>query len=213
MDTEREKQVVADGYDAIADAFAAWSEAVVDPVRDRLFDRFCDMLPTGASVLDIGCGSGVPWTRRLADRCAVVVGVDISPVQAEAARHNVPTADIRTGDVMALHMPEQSMDGVVALYATGHLPAAEHEALLLRITGWLRPGGILLASFPAGIDVGWTGEWLGAPMFFSGLGTDAYRRLLAAGDWDVLADEEALVREPDGEARFLWIIARRQPRA
>ena len=71
---------MADGYDASADAFEVWSEAVAGPVRDGLFARFLEMLPADASVLDIGCGSGAPWTRRLAERCGLVVGVDISPV-------------------------------------------------------------------------------------------------------------------------------------
>ncbi|HEY3577156.1 MAG TPA: class I SAM-dependent methyltransferase [Gaiellaceae bacterium] len=60
-------QIVADGYVAMGEAFAAWREEIV-----------------GARVLVVGCGGGTPETRRLVERFALT-GVDISPRQVERA--------------------------------------------------------------------------------------------------------------------------------
>lgn len=207
MEGDRAKSIVAAGYDAIVDDYARWSARVVDPVRDRLFDRWVAMLPSGTPVLDIGCGSGVPWTRALAERFDVT-GVDISPRQVAAARRYVPGATFVVGDMATLDLEEGAFGGAVALYSVGHVPAAEHRVVFERLARWLQPGGLLLASLPAEASPGWTGPWLGASMHFASLGADAYRSLLRELGWVVLADEAAVVEEPEGPARFLWVLAR-----
>ncbi len=51
-------------------------------------------------------------------------------------------------------LPPASFDAVVALYSMAHLPRERHAALLARIAGWLRPGGLFLASLGAGDRAG-----------------------------------------------------------
>jgi SAM-dependent methyltransferase len=206
--SDRAKAVVSSGYDAIADEFVDWSMKVVDPVRDRLFGDFVALLQTGATVLDIGCGAGIPWTRALADRFDVT-GIDISPRQIEAARGNVPSATFIEGDVSSASLEEGSFDGAIAFYSIAHLPVDEHRPLFDRLARWLRPGGVLLASVPVAESAGWTGDWLATTMFFASLGADAYLVLLRDLRFELLAVEETTAEEPEGPARFLWVFARR----
>jgi trans-aconitate methyltransferase len=56
-----------------------------------------ERLPSGADLLDLGCGAGLPTTARLAQRFTVT-GVDISPRQIERARINVPDATFINAD-------------------------------------------------------------------------------------------------------------------
>jgi hypothetical protein len=56
---------------------------------------------------------------------------------------------------------------------------------------------------------GWTGEWLGQPTFFAGFEPDTNRRLLADAGLVVLRDEVVTIREPEGDATFHWVLARR----
>ena len=88
--------IVAAGYDELGDRFERWAAMVHDPVRDRLFDQLFERLPDRAPVLDVGCGSGIPWTARLAERFEVT-GIDISPRQVEAARRAVAVGMAREG--------------------------------------------------------------------------------------------------------------------
>ena len=88
--TRNPKEIVARGYDAIALRYAEWAGQVESPALDWLRELDSRLLDD-ASVLELGCGRGVPGTRELARRHRVT-GVDISAVQIELARHHVPEA-------------------------------------------------------------------------------------------------------------------------
>jgi predicted TPR repeat methyltransferase len=201
------KEIVARGYDAIALRYAEWAGRVDAPTLEWLRD-FDARLPDGANVLELGCGRGVPSTRELARRHRVT-GVDISAVQIELARHHVPEAGFVQGDAADLDVAPGSLDAVVALYFFGHVPAHEQRELLHRIAGWLRDGGLLLATFAAGepgedVDE----DWLGAPMFFASLGGDSYPPLLREAGLDLVREEVVVQHEPGhGDVSFLWVLA------
>jgi hypothetical protein len=106
-----------------------------------------------------------------------------------------------------LEYPDQSFDGIAAFYSLLHLPSQEQPLMLDRIAGWLRPGGVFVASFPTGGEGDWAGEWLGVPMFFGSLDSATYRRLVAEAGLHLVLDEVVSIREPEGDATFLWIMA------
>jgi 2-polyprenyl-3-methyl-5-hydroxy-6-metoxy-1,4-benzoquinol methylase len=61
-------------------------------------------LEQGSSVLDVGCGAGIPLTRMLAETFDVT-GVDISTRQIELACCNVPNGRFITADICSLDFP------------------------------------------------------------------------------------------------------------
>ena len=67
-------------------------------------------------------------------------------MQIQRARRLIPAATFLHADITDLTRPAATFDAVVCLYALIHLPLEEHPPLLGRITGWLRPGGWLLAT-------------------------------------------------------------------
>ena len=158
-------------------------------------------------MVDLGCGAGVPTTARLAERFAVT-GVDVSAEQLRRARRLVPAARFVHADMTAFDPGEESVDGVTACYSLTHLPADHQPAMLRRIAGWLRPGGLVLASLGTG-GGDWSGEWLGVSMFFSSIEPDAARAALTEAGLEIELDETATIHEPEGDATFLWLMARR----
>jgi SAM-dependent methyltransferase len=204
---DERKAIVEAGYDAVAERYLAWIGRVEGDPRNRFLEAFSQLLPDGAAVLDLGCGAGVPSTRRLAERFDVV-GVDISTAQLRLARENVPTARFVHGDASTVSFPDASFAGVVALYVISHVPRDEHADIFRRVAGWLQPGGVFLAVLGAGGLPDWTGEWLGVPMYFSSFDADTNRSLLAAAGFDLLLDEIVEMREPDGDVAFLWALGR-----
>ena len=56
---------------------------------------------------------------------------------------------------------------------------------------------------------GWTGEWLGAPTFFSSFPPETNTRLVLEAGFKILRDQLVTFREPDGDATFQWILAMR----
>ncbi len=207
---DHRKAVVAQGYDALGGDYLVWASSFADPARNRMLDEFSARLASGARVLDLGCGPGMPTTKVLASRFEVT-GVDISEAQLEAARRSVPEASFVHGDLTQIDFPPGSFDGVTAFYAISHVPREEHGPLFERVARWLVPGGLFLATLGSRDDPDWTGEWLGQPMFFSSHDADANRRLLSAANFELLIDEVIETREPDGAVPFLWVLAQRRP--
>jgi SAM-dependent methyltransferase len=202
------KEIVARGYDAIALRYAEWAGQVDSPVMEWVRDLDA-RLDDGADVLELGCGRGVPATRELARRHRVT-GVDISAVQIELARHHVPEASFVHADAMELEVAPVSFDAVVALFVFGHVPIEEQASLIARIGHWLRDGGFFLGTFGAG-DAGEeiTVDWLGAPMFFASLGSEAYPPLLRDAGLEPVRDEVVRQHEPGhGDVSFRWILSR-----
>jgi len=201
------KATVQAGYDELAPRFGDWMARVEGDPWERFLEQLADHLEPGARVLDLGCGNGQK-TARLAGRFDVT-GVDLSEEQLRLARTEVPGATFVQADFAELDFPTKSFDAVTAFYSISHVPREEHRSLFAEIARWLRPGGLFLASLSASGTSDWTDEWLGVEMFFSGHDADTNRRLLRELDFELLIDDEVTMREPENDATFLWVLARK----
>jgi SAM-dependent methyltransferase len=202
------KRIVAEGYDRMAERYLAWSDLKPSPARLRYLALALELIPPGSDVLDLGCGAGVPMTAALAE-ASTVTGVDISATQLAMARRNVPGAAFLHADMTALTFEPMGFDAVVAFYSLTHVPRDEQTELLGRIRGWLRPGGLFLASMGADDEPGDVeADWLGVDMYFSHFGAKANRRLVEGAGFVVERSELAIEPEDRHDARFLWVVAR-----
>jgi SAM-dependent methyltransferase len=98
-----------------------------------------------------------------------------------------------------------SFDAVGAFYSITHVPPAQQGPLIVSIATWLRPGGVLIASFGAGAAGEWTGEWLGSEMFFGHCGEVETLRYLA--DAGLRVRHSSVEKQDNEEAAFLWVEA------
>jgi cyclopropane fatty-acyl-phospholipid synthase-like methyltransferase len=202
------KQIVAEGYDAISDRYFEWASTFHTPAM-RWLDDLLARLDDGSEVLDLGCGRGVPFTQKLARRHRVT-GVDISPRQVELARSLVPEATFVAADATSLEQPPESLDAVVSLFMLGHVPREEQGPLLRRIAGWLRPGGLLLATMATGGTEEVDPDWLGAPMYFASHTPAQNRALVHAAGLELLRHRVIPHHEPGhGDVSFMWLLARK----
>lgn len=203
------KEIVAQGYDRIAKRYAEWSPGVRVEERERYTAMLLDSLPEGADILEIGCGSGVPTTQRLARRFQVT-GVDLSAQQIKLARQHMPEATFIHADMTALNFPSASFDGVAAFYAITHVPREQHEGLLRSIARWLRPGGLFMASMGVGPMEGEVEEdWLGAPMYFSHFDGQTNRELVERAGLEIETANVEVADEDGTDVSFLWLLARK----
>lgn len=204
------KRVIETGYDAMADRFAAWQQEIEGSTRIERIEALLALLPDRPEFLELGIGAGVRSSRLLAER-GRLTGVDVSAEQLRRARERIPGATFLHADFTELELEPGSFDAVVAAYVLNHVPQDELGPLLHRVAVWLRPGGYFLATFPTNDNPGWTGEWLGVEMFFAGFPPAENRRLVEAAGLEVLEDEieVSIEPEPDGEARFQWVLARK----
>lgn len=202
-------RLVAAGYDAVADAYAALEQDGSEWPRSRRVADLVRRLADGCSVLDLGCGNGVPVARDLVAAGLTVTGVDVSEGQVRRARAAVPNATFVVSDLRALTFPEAAFDAVVSLYAIEHVPRSDHLDILRSTLRWLRPGGLLLLATEDADEEGVVAEWLGAPMFFSARDAQTVCALAERAGLEVLQAEVEAQLEQGVEVPYLWLLARR----
>jgi SAM-dependent methyltransferase len=203
------KRIVSSGYDRVGDTYAQWTSRSATDSRQRYTDLLLEKLPAGATVLDLGCGAGIPTTRALAARFQVT-GADISARQIERARRKVPDAAFVHGDMATLDFPQASFDGIAAFYSIIHVPREGHAALLRRVAGWLRPGGLFVATLGAGsTEAGYEADWLGAPMYWSHFDAATNHRLVEEAGFELESAREETEDEDGAPVTFMWVVARK----
>lgn len=205
------KRLVADGYDAIGEAYTAHVVEWRTPDDEWYLETLEEHVPQGATLLDVGCGAGIPTTGRLAKRFDVT-GVDISPGQIARARKNVANARFVTSDIAKVDFPPDSFDAVTAFFSIVHVPREEQQAVFRSIVRWLRPGGVFMGSLSAsgkGQAASYEDDFFGAPMYWSNYDAIANQRMVAeAGLQIVMADEKTHDFNDETET-WLWILAKK----
>lgn len=203
--------LVARGYDRIAEPYMALGARTRWGVRPDYLAILLDALPAGSRVLDLGCGCGLPVTRALAARHQVLA-VDLSEVQAGLARRHAPTAAVVVADAAAFDVTPGALDAVAAFYTLTHIPRERHVALLRRVFGWLRPGGLLVATMGADDQPGEVLDdflGMGAPMYGSHFDAPTNRRLVADAGFHLRSAEVRAQQEDGRSMSLLWVVAER----
>ena len=206
--TDLRTRLVGAGYDAMIDTWESWKARITGDPRAEWCDELLSRLPPGARIVELGCGGGTPETKLLAERFRLT-GFDLSEAQLARARARVPEGEFVRADIAELELEPASVDAVAAFYSLNHVPRDLLAPLCGRIHGWLVPGGLLLASLGTSDTDNWTGDFLGAPSYFSSFPPDVNSRLLRDAGFELLRDELVTIHEPEGDGTFQWVLARR----
>jgi cyclopropane fatty-acyl-phospholipid synthase-like methyltransferase len=195
---ESQRDLVRRGYDVISRAYRdddgrarTGTEEGTDHYAEWVAE-LAQMLRPGGTVLDLGCGAGVPATKLLTERNFDVLGLDISAVQIARARQLVPAATFVHADMVTWEHEPASFDAVVSFYALIHVPLQDQRDLLPKVRRWLRPGGYLLAIVGS---ERWSGieDYFGTPMFWDHADRGTYLGWLSAARllplWDRFVPE------------------------
>jgi ubiquinone/menaquinone biosynthesis C-methylase UbiE len=112
--------------------------------RARLCAQVLDGLAPGATVVDVGCGTGT-LAIALAAGGAEVIGVDGDPEVLALARAKAGAEAVqwRKGTATALPLAGESADRVVMSLLLHHLDAGAKRTALAEAVRVLRPGGRL----------------------------------------------------------------------
>lgn len=205
---ERDGDIIARGYDQVADEYAALESAEAPWPRLKRVRALAADLPQGSRILDVGCGNGLPATRELA-LIHEVTGVDISEEQIARASANVPTATFIRGDVREVDLPVGAFDSIVALYLIDNIAREDYRALFRRLSELLRPNGRLLLSAEPGEDPWQPYTWLGVPMFINTVPTHELVQLLEEAGLSVMSTEFETQLEGGRQIEYGWIIGQK----
>ena len=122
-------------------------QAKADFVHEMVAWGGLSKLPSGTTVLDVGCGIGGSSRILARDYGFNVKGITISPKQVQRATELTPkniTAEFQLGDALALSFPDNCFDVVWSVEAGPHMPdKAKYAQEMMRV---LKPGGILVVA-------------------------------------------------------------------
>lgn len=141
-------------------------------------ERFAGYLPRGATILDIGCGSGQPIARYLIERGFRVTGVDSSPTLIALARQRFAESEWHVADMRTLAL-ERTFDGLIAWDSFFHLPYDEQRRMFLVFRQHAAPGAALMFTTGPGHGEA-LGHFHGDQLYHASLAPAEYRELLAA---------------------------------
>jgi len=154
--------------------------------NDKLWhERFMAHLPRPARVLDLGCGSGWPVARHLAQSGLRVTGVDSSPTLISLCRRRLPDHHWIVADMRTLSLACR-FEGILAWDSYFHLDHDDQRRMFGVFAAHAKPGAILM--FNAGPRRGEAiGNYRGDPLYHASLATSEYRRLLGQSGFEPIA--------------------------
>ena len=132
----------------------AWNRTHQEkPITDRpqeevvaFAERLRWQLPSGARVLDTGCGRGRN-TLYLAHMGFAVYGCDLSPVAIQAARRQIQKANVSTmlhvADLIRLPFPDNGFEAALCVHVLPYHLKADIVQSVRELRRILRPGGWL----------------------------------------------------------------------
>lgn len=122
-------------------------DATVNVDFSETQDKFLNLLPQGAHILDFGCGSGRD-TKYFLDKGFLVTATDGS---VELCKFASELSGIEVKQMFFEELSEiETYDGIWACSSILHLPYAELKDVMQKMIRALKSGGIIYTSFKYG---------------------------------------------------------------
>lgn len=112
------------------------------PAITRILDRF--VLPAGAAVLDVACGTGALTPFLLQLNVLSITSLDSSPEMCGRFAEKFPRQKILCQDFETAALPRAAFDAVIIFNAFPHFP--HPQAVFEQAFSALKPGGRLLIA-------------------------------------------------------------------
>lgn len=173
----------SNGWEAFAQEFIGRSH--LSGVGAAVVESWADTLPTGARVLDLGCGPGTPRAEVLANKDFDLHAIDAAPSLVNAYRIRFPRVLVACESDEESSFFGETFDGMMAWGLLFLMHADAQRALFLHVAKALRLGGTFLFTAP------WqTATWedVSTKRQSISLGGDVYRALLGEAGLSIRAE-------------------------
>jgi SAM-dependent methyltransferase len=167
---------------------------------ERWHARFANKLPIGTTVLDLGCGGGVPVAAHLLSRGLRVTGIDSSPTLISLCRSRFPRYEWVVADMRTLALG-RTFDGVLAWDSFFHLRPEDQRRMFGVFSAHAAENCMLM--FNTGPRHGESiGSYGGDPFYHASLDSAEYADLLASFGFELI---DHTIEDPLAGGRTVWV--------
>ena len=135
----------SNGYESIADNFVANRNIKIGV---NALETWVKSLTQGATVLDIGCGFGIPYTELLINAGFNVYGIDASQTLINKFRRRFPNVIVACEAVETSNFFNLKFDGIIVIGLIFLLSEKAQQKVLLKISKALNNKGKFLFTAP-----------------------------------------------------------------
>ncbi|MGP9436036.1 class I SAM-dependent DNA methyltransferase [Ewingella sp. AOP8-B2-18] len=191
--------------DKIIDLYQRNSDYWDDIRGKQLFElpwleRFLNLQPAVADILDIGCGSGKPIAQFFVEQGHQVTGVDSSEAMIALCRQRFPAHHWQVADMRQLALG-QKFDGILAWDSFFHLKRDDQRGMFALFEQHAKPNAALMfTSGPANGEA--IGEFNGETLYHASLAPEEYRQLLADHGFSLVKN---VVEDPECGGHTIWL--------
>ena len=171
------------GWEAVAGRFIGERSSI----GRRTVETWARTLRAGATILDLGCGSGAPISQVLIDAGFTVYGIDASPSMVAAFRRRFPGVPVSCEAVERSSFFNRTFDGAVAWGLMFLLPSDVQQAIIRQVAQALNAGGRFLFTAPSQA-CSWADASTGRDSL--SLGASTYKAVLADAGLTLVDEHE-----------------------
>lgn len=167
-------------------------------------DRFRAIMPDGAAVLDLGCGSGEPVARYLIEAGHRFTGVDSSSTLIGLCRSRFPDETWIAADMREVSLARR-FGGIIAWNSFFHLTPDDQRQMFAVFRDHAEPGAALM--FTSGPRAGEAiGSYQGEALYHASLDAADYEALIAVHGFSVV---QHVVEDADCGGLTVWLARMR----
>ncbi|WP_269236387.1 class I SAM-dependent DNA methyltransferase [Flavobacterium flavigenum] len=192
-----------DSYNKIIDN---WIKASNNAIVNKPIIDFADHVNSKGTILDIGCGTGMPIAKYLSDRNFSVTGIDQSAKMIETAQsQGIKNTDFYLADFFDFESDEK-FDGIIAWDSLFHFPKDRQEHIYRKVYNLLAPGGYFLFTHGK-VEDEHIDSMFGEPFYYSCLSKDFVLDLMKELGFEILFSIENFIEEKDQRD---WVVLARK---
>ncbi|WP_134091596.1 trans-aconitate 2-methyltransferase [Olivibacter sp. XZL3] len=177
----------SNGYDSIARTFIEVRGQAVDGIGTSSVRKWAQTFAKGSTVLDLGCGTGMPISNVLLDEGLTVYGIDASATMIEAFKENFPDSSAACEAAEESTFFNRQFDGIIAWGLLFLLSAEVQKALIPKVAKALQIRGKFLFTAPS-VVAEWEDTLTGRRSV--SLGAKAYREILTSSGLSLIDEFE-----------------------
>jgi len=132
------------GYERIASIFIKGRGQAVNGIGKSSVRKWAQTLRVNSTVLDLGCGTGIPVTMVLIEEAMIVYGIDASPTMVRVFRQNFPHSPVACEAIEDSLFFSRKFDAIIAWGLMFLLPPQIQETVIQKAANALQNGGKFL---------------------------------------------------------------------